>query len=269
MFSKCLFSDGWSGGIGTSSTKADIQADFFVVDLSYGDFFLDASRVSTSAADEGTLVIRRFPVSDVASVKAILNHVVILSTPKTSAGEAGKIRLGAGTDINYLTIINAKNRVIEVEVAGAIDNIRSSGLVRLTGSATVTGTLQVCSRAILSDCDLVVTGDSIFVDSQMKIGGSALSSSNTVDVSRSTVTLSSDDEEISVGNVVLNSGGDVVIDSNRGATFASIYCAGGTIRSTSPIELSVTSYSKLSSTDFRAHNFSAARNSGHFAGQTI
>lgn len=260
----CLIGNDFEGGLGTSATSASISTDLVLIDNMDGSLYLDVD-VPLASATDGLAIIRRFP--QVTELNLELGSVYVFAQSDYRRGN-GKLIFGSSTDITTLHISNTSSQHLAVQLGGTIDNITVSGPVRLTGSATVSGTMKVIGPAAHVDCDASVAGDVMVTGAVAVFGGDNLASSGTLEVSRSNVSLSGDDVSITVGDLIVSTGGAVTVDSNGGATFNSITALSGRLNSTTPHTLTVGASAKLSSTNFRSLDFSSSRNSGHFVGIT-
>ena len=260
----CLIGNDFEGGIGTSATPASISTELIVIDNQDGSLFLgvDVPLLSTTT---GLAIIRRFPQETELNLE--LGNVYVFAQSDYRRGN-GKLVFGSSTDITSLHISNTSSQHLSIQLGGTIDNITVSGPVRLTGSATVSGTMKVIGPAAHVDCDASVAGDVVVTGAVAKFGGDNLASSGTLEVSRSNVSLSGDDVSITVGDLIVSTGGAVTVDSNGGATFNSVTALSGRLNSTTPHTLAVSAFGKMSSTKFRSLNFSHIGNSGHFVGIT-
>lgn len=260
----CLIGNDFQGGLGTSVTPATITTEQVRIDSSDGALYLTVG-IPILSVSTGVAVIRRFPRE--TELNFTLGKVYVFAHTNDRRTN-GTLVFGTSCDIDFLTITNTSSQHLSVQLGGTIDNIVISGPVRLTGSATVSGAMRIVGPSATADCDASVVGDIFVSGAAATFGGTNLASSGSMEVSRSNVKLSGDDVGITVGDLIVSSGGSVTVDNNGGATFNSISSFAGQLNSTTPHSLTVSSFGKMSSTKFRSLNFSTPRNSGHAIGIT-
>mgnify|MGYP003640693142 CR=1 FL=1 len=260
---EALISDGWSGNMGTSTTDVTLTVSQYgnlIIDKPYGDLFVTVNPTGSKA---GAVIIRGVPPADNHDLKLKATLVVISAKSGGSFRGNGEIQINSASDIGTLVVSNTSGMPINVNANGTIGSIVVSGPANLRGAPTTASGIKVVGPAANVDLSGVVVGDSRLVKSTAKFTGT-VSRNNDVIVSESTMSVVGGGTTVFVGDTFLYPGGRFMLSGSGNVTFGDFFAMGGSIVPKTPVSISISSYSRLSSTSGRSLNFSDAANSGHF-----
>lgn len=259
---QALISDGWSGDMGTSTTDVTLnvsQHGNLIIDKPDGNLFIT---VNPTGSKVGAVIIRGVPPEDNHDLKIKATLVVVSPKENGSFRGSGEIQINSASDIDTLVISNSSGMPVSVNANGTIDTIVVSGSVNLRGSPTTTNGIKIVGPASNIDLSGVIVGDSRFVDSVANFTGT-VSRNDDLIVSNSSVSVVGGGSTLFVGDTFLYPGGRFSISGSGNVTYAGFSALGGSIIPNTPVSISISADSRLSSTSARSLNFSDAANSGH------